>query len=105
MGKVGFVPAFLFFTNRKGISMTQPLTEQTLFKPQPSNKAQTKADMTDSAARAIIGEEARRREEQTARLREARLAREAAEAEAEAAAAAAAKPTIAPKRRKIRRGN
>ncbi|TWG65949.1 hypothetical protein L610_001100000350 [Aminobacter sp. J44] len=99
MGKVGFVPAFLFFTNRKGISMTQPLTEQTLFKPQPSNKAQTKADMTDSAARAIIGEEARRREEKTARLREARLAREAA------AAAAAAKPAIAPKRRKIRSGS
>lgn len=81
--------------------MTQPLTEQTLFKPQPSNKAQTKADMTDSAARAIIGEEARRREEKTARLREARLAREAAEAEAEAAA----KPAIAPKRRKIRSGS
>ncbi|WP_144701943.1 hypothetical protein [Aminobacter sp. J44] len=79
--------------------MTQPLTEQTLFKPQPSNKAQTKADMTDSAARAIIGEEARRREEKTARLREARLAREAA------AAAAAAKPAIAPKRRKIRSGS
>lgn len=104
MGKVGFVPAFLFFTNRKGISMTQPLTEHTLFKAQPASRAQTKADLTDSAARAIIGEEARRREEKTARLREARLAREAAEAEAEAAAAAE-KQAIAPKRRKIKRGS
>ncbi|MBI1620994.1 hypothetical protein [Aquamicrobium zhengzhouense] len=79
--------------------MTQPLTEHSLFKPQAS-KAQTKADLTDTAARAIIGEEAKLRDAKTARLREARLAREAEIAEAEAVE----KPVPAAKRRTIRKG-
>lgn len=46
-----------------------------VFKP---NKQESKAQITDAAARAIIDSEAARREAKTARLREARLAMEAA---------------------------
>ena len=56
--------------------MNQTLTEHNLFKPKTS-KAETKADVTDTAARAIIGEEAKRREAKTAKLRQARLDQEA----------------------------
>lgn len=51
-------------------------TEHTLFKP-PKSKSETKADVTDNAARAIIDDEVARREAKTARLRRARLAQEA----------------------------
>jgi len=44
--------------------------------PKPS-KAETKADTTDRIARGIIGAEAEKREIKTARLRRARLEREA----------------------------
>lgn len=47
-----------------------------LFKPK-SSKADTRADLTDHTARAIIGDEAARREAKTARLRQARLDNEA----------------------------
>ena len=47
-------------------------TAHDVFKPKPS-KAETKAEITNDAARAIIGAEAERRETKTARLRQARL--------------------------------
>jgi hypothetical protein len=53
-----------------------------LFKPAP-NKLETKAQVTDSAARAIIDAEATKREAKTARLREARREKEEAERLAE----------------------
>lgn len=61
------------------------ITQHNLFKPRPS-KAETKADITDHAARAIIGVETERREAKTARLRQARL-------DAETKQAASAPPT------------
>jgi hypothetical protein len=51
-------------------------TRHTLFGPVPS-KAETKADITNHAARTIIGDEAARREAKTERLRQARLENEA----------------------------
>lgn len=56
--------------------MSRAIDEQSLFKPRAS-KAETKADITDHAARVIIGDEASRREAKTARLRQARLESEA----------------------------
>lgn len=56
--------------------MSDIITEHNLFKPRPS-KAETKADITDRAARTIVGDEAARREAKTARLRQARLENEA----------------------------
>lgn len=56
--------------------MSRSITEHNLFKPKPS-KAETKADITDNTARAIIGDEAARREAKTAKLRQARLEHEA----------------------------
>ncbi|MDZ5699519.1 hypothetical protein [Chelativorans sp. M5D2P16] len=56
--------------------MSRSATKDNLFKPKPS-KAETKADITDHTARAIIGDEAARREAKTARLRQARLENEA----------------------------
>jgi hypothetical protein len=77
--------------------MNQMITEQILTKPKAS-KAESKAEITDSAARAIIGDEVARREAKTAKLRQARLDLEAKQAEEEAAAAAKTK-TPAPARR------
>ncbi|MCR5858904.1 hypothetical protein [Mesorhizobium sp. J428] len=65
------------------------VTQQNLFRPARS-KAESKADTTNNAARAILDDEAARREAKTAKLRQARL-----ESEARSAAAA---PT--PKARK-----
>lgn len=59
--------------------MSGIITGHTLFRPKPS-----KADVTNHAARAIIGAEAERREAKTAKLRQARR-----EAEAKLAASAA----------------
>ena len=56
--------------------MSGTITEHNLFRPRPS-KAETKADVTDHAARTIIEDEAARREAKTARLRQARLESEA----------------------------
>ena len=52
------------------------ITRHNLFRPKPS-KAETKADITDHAARAIVDAEAEGREAKTARLRQARLEAEA----------------------------
>ena len=73
--------------------MPKTVTKDNLFAPSRS-KAETKADITDSAARAIIEAERVRQDAKTARLREARLAMEAE--------AAAAEPTAQPKPRKRR---
>lgn len=51
-------------------------TQQNLLRPTRS-KAETKADVTDYNARAIIGAEAEHRDAKTARLRQARLEHEA----------------------------
>ncbi len=59
--------------------MSGTITEHTLFRPRRS-KAETKAEITDQSARAIVGAEARLREAKTARLRKARLESEANEA-------------------------
>ena len=66
--------------------MDSAIAAAAAFKPRPS-KAETKADITDHAARTIISDEAARREAKTARLRQARLEREAT------ARPAAAKPS------------
>ena len=62
------------------------------FGPKPS-RAETKADVTDHAARSIISAEAERREAKTARLRQARLEQEAAQAATRAATQAVASGT------------
>lgn len=56
--------------------MSRDIDEQRLFKPKLS-QAETKAGITDHAARAITDEQASRREAKTARLRQARLESEA----------------------------
>ncbi|MFD1702390.1 hypothetical protein ACFSCV_05160 [Methylopila henanensis] len=58
-------------------------TRDTLFKP---SKSEAKGDATTRAARAIIDQEKAKEDAKTARLRAARLAKEAAESEAAAAA-------------------
>lgn len=67
-------------------------------RPKPS-KTETRAEITDHAARAIITAEAERREAKTARLRQARLEREAAMRRA-AAAAASSRPQRMTNRKK-----
>lgn len=52
------------------------VTQHNLFRPAKS-KADTKADLTDQTARAIVDAEVDRREAKTARLRQARLEMEA----------------------------
>ncbi|SON57334.1 hypothetical protein HDIA_3793 [Hartmannibacter diazotrophicus] len=59
--------------------MNKSITKDNLFPPK-RQKAETKADITDQAARAIIQEEADKRNAKTERLREARLAMEAEQA-------------------------
>jgi hypothetical protein len=59
--------------------MSSVITENNLFRPTRS-KAETKAKVTDRAARTIIEAEAERRGVKTARLRQARLEMEAAQA-------------------------
>jgi hypothetical protein len=66
------------------------------FMPSKS-KSETKADVTSQAAKNIIDAEVAKRDAKTARLREARMAREALEAEA--SADSAIKPTAQPKKR------
>ncbi len=55
--------------------MSRATTQQTIFQPKPS-RTESKADITNQTARAIIGAEVERREAKTARLRLARLAQE-----------------------------
>lgn len=64
--------------------MTKTIETDALFRPLRS-KAESKAQTTDSASRAIVEAEASKREAKTAKLRQARL-------EMEAAAAVAAAP-------------
>ena len=59
--------------------MSRVITKDNPLRPTAS-KAETKADITDRTARIIIGAEAERREVNTARLRQARLEMEAAQA-------------------------
>ncbi len=75
--------------------MDSATTAGNLFKPRQS-KAETKADTTDHAARAIITAEAERREAKTARLRQARLEMEATQPLA--AAPARSRPSNSRKR-------
>ena len=56
--------------------MSRAIAEHSLFKPKPS-KAESKADVTNHAARTIVEADAARREAKTARLRQARLENEA----------------------------
>ncbi|MCO5159919.1 MAG: hypothetical protein M9939_02195 [Mesorhizobium sp.] len=70
------------------------VTQHNLFRPARS-KAESKAQTTDNAARAIIDDEAARREAKTAKLRQARL-------EQEARAAAEPAPAKAKKAAKAR---
>ena len=58
---------------------------QALFKPVRS-KSETKADITDHQAKAIIQDEAKQREDKTAKLRRARLKHLDQQPEAEAPA-------------------
>ncbi|MCP4319581.1 MAG: hypothetical protein GY789_27255 [Hyphomicrobiales bacterium] len=58
--------------------MTKKLTKDTLFKPARS-KGETKSEITDRAARAILAEEATRSRAKTAKLRAARIEMEAIE--------------------------
>lgn len=53
--------------------MTKRVTKENLFKPSKS-KSETKADITDSAARAILDAEAAKRRAKSERLRAQRLA-------------------------------
>lgn len=71
--------------------MTSTITQSNLFKPRPS-KAETKADITDHAARAITDAEIERREAKTAKLRQARLEKETMAAAQEIAEAPRPKP-------------
>lgn len=79
--------------------MGQAITEANLFKPKAS-KAESKADITNHAARAIIDDEAAKRAAKSARLRAARLENEAKLAEIAPPAKPAAKKKAAPKRAK-----
>ncbi len=72
--------------------MRKSIKEHELLKPK-SSKAETKADITDLAARAIIGAEAERREAKTAKLRQARM---------EAEAKLSASPALANKPRRMK---
>lgn len=78
--------------------MNQTITEQSIFKPKAS-KSESKAEITDHAARAIIDDEVARREAKTAKLRQARLELEAKQADEAAAAAKSKTKTPAPARR------
>ena len=83
-------PAFLLSDGAKDTTMTGITAQRNLSRPARS-KAETKAEITDRTARAIIDAEAARREAKTEKLRRARLARE----ERDAAASPAAEETKA----------
>lgn len=70
--------------------MTDAITKNNLFRPAQS-KAQNKAELTDSTARAIIKAEADAREAKSQRLRQARLEMEAQQPEPAPAKSRAAK--------------
>jgi hypothetical protein len=56
--------------------MSNVTSEHDLFRPKPS-RAESKADITNRTARGIIGAEEQKRDAKTARLRQARLEKEA----------------------------
>lgn len=59
--------------------MPKRITKHNLFKPSKS-KSETKADITDKAARSILDAEAAKRREKTEKLRAQRLAKESEKA-------------------------
>ncbi|PSJ58027.1 hypothetical protein [Kumtagia ephedrae] len=61
--------------------MTKAIERLSLLKTSRS-RAETKAEVTDSAARTIVATEAAKRDAKTAKLRQARLAREALQVDA-----------------------
>lgn len=67
--------------------MSISLMTGAVFKPKPS-RSESRADVTDHAARTIIAAETERRDAKTAKLRQARLEREARELATAAPAAA-----------------
>ncbi len=69
--------------------MDSTIAAGNVIRPKPS-RAETKADITDHAARAIITAEAESREAKTAKLRQARLERQAAQPAAAAPSGAKA---------------
>ncbi|WEX07855.1 hypothetical protein [Chelativorans sp. AA-79] len=77
--------------------MSDVITQHNLFRPTRS-KAETKADITDNTARAIIDAEAASREAKTARLRKARLEQEERAAAVPAPAKQRRTKTAAPRR-------
>ena len=77
--------------------MVKPITTSGIFKPLHS-KAETRSQITDNTARAIVDAETSARDKKTARLRAARLAKEAVESETPPPA----KPVKKPAARKVR---
>jgi hypothetical protein len=77
MRKVGFARPFLFPSERR--SSVKNANTNRLFKPEKKNPAD-RADQATLAARAINEQEATAREKKTARLKQLRLEKEAAEA-------------------------
>ncbi len=73
------------------------ITEHNLFKSK-SSKAKSKADITDHAARTIVGAEAERREAKTARLRQMRLEAEAKQAVAPSSSGQRRMKSMVPRR-------
>lgn len=61
--------------------MVKSITTSGIFKPL-SSKAETRSQVTDNTARAIVEAETSARDKKTAKLRAARLAKEAVESEA-----------------------
>ncbi|MCP1999750.1 hypothetical protein J2S34_002198 [Nitrobacter winogradskyi] len=68
------------------------ITKDNLFRPMRS-RMETRADITDQAARDFIRAESEQRDANTARLRQARLENEAK--------CAAARPTVSPRHAKV----
>ena len=79
--------------------MNKTLNKDNLLRPQKS-KAQSKADLTDSTARAIIKVEADERQAKTRRLKQARLEMEAQQPQPAPTKTRAAKKAKAPATRR-----
>jgi hypothetical protein len=104
-GKVGVTPGLFCFHPRPRWRTARATFQErnlpmmkladTVFKP---NRQESKAQTTDSAARAIIDHEAAQREAKTAKLRAARLAMEASQPEVETPPAKKKKPAAKAKR-------
>ncbi|EZQ12916.1 hypothetical protein CF98_30650 [Halopseudomonas bauzanensis] len=73
-------PAFFLSISKGENPMNDRITRDNLFRA-PKSRADTKADLTDQTARAIVDAEVEGREAKTARLRQARLEMEARSAQ------------------------